>query len=829
MAGDGGLAAGPRPLVGEQVGEQVPEPPGDTLASGGSRGRVVRPATPGPVTVDIPETLRYRLKNKLLGPPLVNEQLSSERLSRPVALGVLAPDCISSSAYGTEEMLTQLVPYVGLAAFSLVVPITMAILGVLFFVTLSYLDVIRLYTKAGGAYVVARENFGPKVAQVAAVALLIDYTVTVAVQSAAGTAALTSAFPSLLKVDGQNLTVPITLAVVFLLLYGNLRGIKEAGKYFAFPTYFFIFSLGAVVIVGYVRAAMGTLQVHSVHHAGTLAIGHAGPGWLYGASFIVILRSFANGGSSLTGLEAISNGVGAFRAPTSRNARQTLVIMSSVLAFLVLGVTLLAHWTHAVPYAVGSPTVVSQEVRYVLGTNPVGQFLFYVVQFATVLILYTGANTSFNGFPFLASYVAQDSYLPRQLTRRGHRLSFSNGILVLTVVAVALLLATRAQVDSLVALYAIGVFTGFAMAGAGMTRHHYRTRAGRWRKGMVVNGFSAVLTASIVLIFAIVKFKEGAWVIVVVGPLMFFGLLRMHRQYLREAAQLEEGAPAAAEAPVLARHVVVVLVDRLDMATARALQYARTLMPDELRAVHFCIDDAEANALEAEWGRLGLSTLPLDVVECSDRRLTRAALQLAAESVADGETELTILLPRRGYAGGLNRLLHDRTADRIATIVSQLSHVNATVVPYQLTGGWFSHRREWGRAVLAAADGDGRGGVAGGDGAPVARDELERAAFGERVDDAVPIGEVQWRHRVRIAGRIRSVRVQPRSGTANLECVIADGTGQLLLVFQGRRRIPGIQPGARLLVEGMVGDWSHRQAILNPDYELVAGPDASAE
>src|ERR1035441_5207830 len=257
------------------------------------------PAAAAVVKVDLPETLRYRLKNKLLGPPLVNEQLGDERLGRPSALGVLAPDCISSSAYGTEEMLTQLVPYIGLAAFAMVVPITMAILGVLFFVTLSYLDVIALYTKAGGAYVVARENFGPKVAQIAAVALLIDYTVTVAVQTAAGTAALTSAFPTLLRL---RLTVPITVAVVLFLLYGTLRGIREAGKFFAFPTYFFIFSLSFVVIAGYVKEALGTLQVHSVQHAGTLPIGHAGSGLLYGASFIIILRSFANGGSSLTGL-----------------------------------------------------------------------------------------------------------------------------------------------------------------------------------------------------------------------------------------------------------------------------------------------------------------------------------------------------------------------------------------------------------------------------------------------------------------------------------------------------------------------------------------------
>jgi amino acid transporter len=796
-------------------------------------GSRMQPAASAMIRVDLPETLRYRLKNRLLGPPLVNDELSGERLGRPSALGVLSPDCISSSAYGTEQMLTQLVPYVGLAAFALVVPITMAILGVLFFVTLSYLEVIQLYTKAGGSYVVARENFGPKVAQIAAVALLIDYTVTVAVQTSAGTAALTSAFPALLHAGPLgDLTVPITVAVVLLLLYGNLRGIREAGKFFAFPTYFFIACLGFVVVAGYVQKALGTLQVHSIHHAGTVPVGHPGMGLLYGASFIIILKSFANGGSSLTGLEAISNGVGAFREPASRHARQTLVIMSSVLAFLVLGVTLIAHWTHAVPYVGGTPTVVSQEVRYVLGTSPAAHLAFYLVQFATVMILYTGGNTSFNGFPFLASFVAEDSYLPKQLSRRGHRLAFSNGIIVLTVVALVLILATKAQVSNLVSLYAIGVFTGFAMAGAGMVKHHLDNRGDHWRRSVIVNGFSAFLTAVIVLIFATVKFTEGAWVVVVVGPLMYLGLVKLHSQYVREEHQLEEGAAEAAEAPVLTRHSVVVLIDRLDMATARALQYARTLHPDELRAVHFRLDTRASDTLEAEWSRLGLTRLPLDVEECEDRRLTRAALELAAETVADGETELTILLPRRGFSAGWHRVLHDGTADAIAAAVGQLPHVNATVVPYQLTGGWFSRRREW-RRVPAPGGGSGSRGARAADKAAdreaATRAAFDRLAFGEQGRGTTPIGDAQWRTRVRVAGRVRSVRVQPRAGTSNLECVLADDTGKLLLVFQGRRRIPGIQPGARLVVEGMVGDWARRQAILNPDYELIAGPEAGVQ
>lgn len=796
------------------------------------------PASVTTVTVDLPETLRYRFKNVVLGPPLVNEKLSEERLGRPSALGVLAPDCISSSAYGSEEMLTQLIPYVGLAAFALVVPVTMAILGVLFFVTLSYLDVIKLYTQAGGAYVVARENFGPKIAQIAAVALLIDYTVTVAVQTAAGTDGLTSAFPKL-----TPYTVPITVGVVLLLLYGNLRGIKEAGKFFAFPTYFFIFSLAFVVVAGYIREALGQLhpQVIAHHCIVTASQGcpltqthHAsGPSWLYGASFLVVLKSFANGGSSLTGLEAISNGVATFREPASRHARQTLVVMSSVLAFLVLGVTLIAHWTHAVPYTNGTPTVVSQEVKLVLGHGVFGSIAFFVVQAATVLILYTGGNTSFNGFPFLASYVASDSYLPRQLTRRGHRLAFSNGIIVLTVVALTLILATNANLSALVALYAIGVFTGFTMAGSGMVKHYHDRREvdPTWRRHVAINGVSAALSALVVLIFATVKFTSGAWVVVIVGPLMFIGLLRLHSQYMEEAEQLEVGASEAAAAPVLTHHTVVVLVDRLDMATARALQYARTLHPEELRAVHFALDTREALELEAEWSRLGLAQLPLDIEECEDRRLTRAALELAAQTVSDGQTELTMLLPRRGYTAGWHRVLHDATADHIAAAVGQLSHVNATVVPYQLTGGWLSRRREWRRksesGVVANPTGQ-RSADRAADREAASRALEYRETFGDRARGATRIEDVEWRSRVRVAGRIKSVRVQPRAGTANLECVLADDSGQLTLVFQGRRRVPGIQPGAKLVVEGMVGDWARRQAILNPDYELVAGGDAES-
>lgn len=763
-----------------------------------------------------PESVGYRLKKLFLGRPMVTEQLESERLWNPIALGVLAPDCISSSAYGTEEMLTQMTPWIGMAAFSLIVPLTFVILGVLMFVTISYWDVIGYYTKSGGSYVVARDNFGPRVAQIAAVALLIDYVVTVAVQCAAGTAALTSAVPSLTR-----WTVEITIGVVLILIFGNLRGIREAGSYFALPTYFYIFALASVIVIGLVKASLGTLHAIPIptNHA-LLAEGKFGSGTngvLYGLAFISLLRAFANGGSSLTGLEAISNGVASFRKPAYKNARLTLVIMACTLGSLVLGVSILAKITHAVPYAAGTPTVVSQEVKAVLGATGFGHVMFLVVQFGTLMILYTGGNTSFNGFPFLASFVAGDRFMPRQLTKRGHRLAFSNGILVLGAIALLLIIVFKAQVNGLVALYAIGVFTGFTMAGAGMVKHHLTHKeSGKWIRGAIVNAVSGSISLVVVLIFAIAKFAEGAWVIIIVGPLLFAGLLRMNRAYRREAAVLEATATTEPSTKPL-RNTVVVLVDNFDLATKRAVEYARG-MSQKTRAIHFDIDPTVTAELQRQWAELGPKWLPLDIMICPDRRLERASLALVAEVTADQETECTVLLPRRSFNSLLARVLHDRTADSIAAAVSTVPHVSATIVPFNLSDvvkilhaeelkeEKIEHKKEKEAAPL-----------------PIDVRLAQRAGNAEHISDA------RYRQRTRIAGKIRSVTVQRGDAASNLECTISDGTGTLLLVFQGRPAVPGIENGARLVVEGMVGSWESTLAIMNPDYEIVAGASESDE
>ncbi|WP_374193003.1 APC family permease [Streptomyces sp. AV19] len=634
------------------------------------------------------ERLLYRVKRGLLGPPLVTRQLAREKLSNPMALGVLASDCISSTAYGPEEMLIILVPVVGIAAFDLAPLVACAILLVLVLVTLSYRDVVSVYTRAGGSYVVARENFGPRVAQVASVALLIDYIVTVAVQSAAGTDALIS----LAHLVGEgyygidHLKLPVTAGVVVVLTYGNLRGIREAGRAFAAPAYLFMLAIALILVIGLVRGLNGGLPHADVHARGAYPLGSPGHGWLYGASLFMVLRSFANGGSSLTGLEAISNGVSTFRSPQGRNARRTLTTMSLILGVMVLGVSVLAHFTHAIPYLDGNPTVLSQEAHLVFGDGWPGTAGLVYVQLATALILYTGANTPFTGFPFLASFVAEDRFLPRQLTRRGHRLAFSNGIICLTIISLALLFVTGGNVDKLVALYAIGVFTGFTMAGAGMTAHHWRRREPRRRLKIAVNAAAAVVSALVVLIFAVTKFTEGAWLVVVVFPLGVWALIRINRQYRQEAAALEDVPAFTTDRPHWRRHLVYVLVDALDLATVKALRYAHELRPDEVRALHFVIDEERARRLVARWDATPGTDVPLELVDCPDRRLRHAVIQLASRTTADPATELTLLIPRRTHSNPLGRLLHRDTGDLIARALEHLPNVAVTILPFDVTG-----------------------------------------------------------------------------------------------------------------------------------------------
>ncbi len=796
-----------------------PDRPGSTTAA---------PAVLPMGGVDLPESPGYRLKKALLGPPLVSSELHNEKLSKPIALGVLAPDCISSSAYGTEQMLTVLVPIVGVAGFALVMPVTGVILALLVLLTLSYRDVVMTYTKAGGSYVVARENFGPRVAQVAAVALLIDYIVTVAVQTAAGTDAVASLLQLLGHVNIDHEKIWITVGVVCLLFYGNLRGIREAGKAFSLPTYLFIGATGLTVVVGMTRLLMGDLPHLSdadLHASGVIHIGNSGGGLLMGASLFLLARAFANGGSSLTGLEAISNGVSAFRSPQGPNARRTLVIMSSILGVLVLGVSTLAWKTHAVPFESGSPTVLAQEAHLVFGQSGFGNVMFAFVQIATALILYTGGNTSFNGFPFLASFVAEDSFLPRQLTIRGHRLAFSNGIIVLTVASLVLLIATGGNLTQLVSLYAIGVFTGFVMAAAGLVKYNWVRRERNRTLKIVVNAAAAVASAAVVVIFAVTKFTEGAWMVVVIFPIGVWALIRTNGRYRAETAALAT-APASATSAANTRSVVYVLVDRLDLSVIKALHHARSLRPTELSAIHFMVDDRQAERLRAAWEASHAADVPLEIVECPDRRLRRAVAELAARATADGRTDVTLLIPRRAYGPLFGRLFHARVGDRIAQAASRLPHVAATIVPFDVTQAIEVLSTGRPDDLLSVPGRPGSGPRARRRPAPIG---AVATAARPRADGSTAMGDLTWRNRATVRGQVRTVNVTPVSGTPRLECEVFDETGGITLVFYGRRAIQGIQPGARLQAEGMVGDTDGFLTIANPSYVLLPPLEEKAE
>ncbi len=753
------------------------------------------------------DPLSYKIKRRLLGGALNRHTLSHQRLDKKYALGILSSDCISSSAYGSEQILIALLPAFGLAAFAILMPMTAIVLIILLIITLSYRNVIDVYTKTGGAYIVSRDNFGPVVAQIAGVALMLDYIVTLAIQSAAGVAAIISTFPEL-----EPWKMPMILGVIALLTYGNLRGVKEAGKAFALPTYLFVGSMFIVFAIGLYRYFSDTLPMLETNLPGAVPLGQPS-GLLTFAAIFILLRAFANGGSSLTGLEAISDGVALFKAPEHVNARRTLVVMSCLLGSLVLGVSWFAHQIHAMPYESGTPTVISQIVKAAMGEGAFGNAMFIFVQFATTLILIAGANTTYSAFPLLVNFVASDGYLPRQLTKRGHRLAFSNGILLLAGGGIALVLLTAGSVEHLVAFYALGVFTGFTLAGFGMTKHAYTHRLGAWRWKMAINGLSGAISFIVVIIFSIVKFSEGAWLVLVTAPILVFTFLRLRRQYTQEQSALDVKVEQE-RATSIARHDVTVLVDSVDVATVGAIRYARSLKPRELKAVHFVIDDLRADQIAKAWAKSeALDDVTLELIDCPDRRLANAAVDYAIKMTEKAEIELTLLLPRRSYSRVLGRLLHDRTAEAIAAPISQLPRVVATIVPFDveriLSGTPITIDRKEKKISTVA---------------PVQSKPVEASAgpISHYAEDVTPIGSVQWRRRAQVQGKVASIKTAPSGSAPVLEIELWDESGGITLQFLGRREIAGLEVGTELRAEGMVGEENGSLKILNPSYELLA-------
>jgi amino acid transporter len=765
----------------------------------------------------IPLSFSDVCRRVFLGKPLITEELSTERLSNPVALGALSPDAISSTAYGPEQILIELLPHAGLAAFALLLPVTGVILLILVLVAASYRQVVMAYTRAGGSYIVARENFGPRVAQIAAAALLIDYVVTVAVQSAAGTVAVVSAIPVL-----GPYSLELTVGVVLLICYLNLRGLREAGLPFAVSTYSFVIMITVMIVTGVIRHIFfGLPAYHPEHIAGTVPV-HQGNGLVMGATILVLLRAFANGGSSLTGVEAISNTVNVFRKPQGPNARRVLTAMACILGFLLAGVGYLAYATHATPYIDEYPSVLSSIARAVFGNGAIGNVLFVLVQASTAAILFTGANTSFNGFPALASFVAEDRFLPRQLTKRGHRLVFSNGIITLAALSVALLVVTGGSVNALVPFYAIGVFTGFSMAGYGMTKHHLAQRQSGWQRKLVINFSAGILSTVVVGIFAVAKFTEGAWLVVVVFPLLVTVLIRLNREYRAEAAILETFRAESPELVKYARHRVFVFINSVDLAVLEALRYGKGLRADELIAVHFMVDPAHAAQLRKRWDHYDLDTR-LRVVDCPDRQINRAAQVLVVKARDEHpDTNVTVLLPRRTYAPLLGRLLHDRTADKIARAVSLIPDAAATIVPYDVQSrisdafpdGWERRlAREIDKVQARIAQGENE--------TVEAYEHPERSATVIAADGVVP------GRRATIEGRVSQVEDFTKRRRTFRWIVVGDDSGDMVVMFQ-----PGhggdIQPGQLLRITGKARQRGNRPVwMVDPTYHVIEEADES--
>ncbi|HEV8421593.1 MAG TPA: APC family permease [Actinomycetota bacterium] len=610
----------------------------------------------------------YLVKRALLGRPLATARLEHERLGKPTAMAVFSSDNMSSVAYATEEILRVLVPAVGLAAFSLVLPLSGVIVLVEVILIFSYRQTIKAYPSAGGAYIVTKDNLGLLPAQLAGVALLVDYVLTVSVSTAAGVQAISSVVPL-----SVVMRIGLSLFFVWLIAYGNLLGVRESGRIFAAPTYLFIGSLFLTCGLGLYQVLSGHLEPFSIPHQ--VQAGGLSPG-VGAVALFVVLRAFASGGAAVTGVEAISNGVPAFRKPEWKNAQITLMWMGAILGTSFLAVSYLAHRLHVLPVADESKSVLAQIGQAVYGSGAVGHLLFLILQLATTLILILAANTSFADFPRLASFHAGDAFMPRQLTKRGHKLVFSSGIVALAGAASLIIVVFRASVSSMIPLYALGVFMSFTLSQSGMAKRHLRLREKGWRTGLFLNGLGALSTLVVTVIIGIVKFDKGAWMVVLFVPLLVFLLVRVNRIYEAEEEDLLEGL-GKIDKPLAKRHIAVVLVDQLDEKTFHAVQYALTIHPQELIPIHLATDGGVARNLTQRWAQIGLPGA-LKVVPCEENRAM--GLDSYLRKLAEGDVQITVIVPGPARLSFWQRLRQGASWAALLRPLRDLPNVSIVVV-----------------------------------------------------------------------------------------------------------------------------------------------------
>ena len=601
----------------------------------------------------------YRLKRLFVGTPLPTAQARHERLSKRTGLAIFASDNLSSVAYATEEIMRVLI-LAGVAALSLSTPISIAIGAVICIVIYSYRQTIVAYPQGASDYIVAKDNLGTAAGLVAGSALLIDYTLTVAVSVSAGIAAVTSAVPGLFPYR-----VVLCVAALALIAYGNLRGLRESGRLFALPSYLFIAGFLVLIATGFARYAIrGEPTAPPTEVEAPLGA----------LSVFLVLRAFASGAVALTGIEAVADGVQAFKPPEVKNARTVLAVLGIIMLTLFIGTTALADLFNIVPR--DEETVVSQLARAVFGGGP----LYYYLQGVSTLILILAANTAFADFPRLAFFMSRDGYLPRQFGNRGDRLVFSNGVVILAVIAAGLVVVFHGSTHALIPLYAVGVFTSFTLSQTSMVRRWLRTRPDGWWWRVAVNGIGGATTAVVLVVVAATKFVDGAWIVVVLIGFFILTFLAIRHHYDDVARQLSlEGY----EGPPPISHSVLVLVGDLHRGVAEALQYAKTLSP-EAKAVYVELDPERTRRLEERWVKHGLG-VPLIVLTSPYRSLLGPFLGYIDHLVQrDGRHIVTIVLPEFIPARWWQHLLHNQTALLIKGALLFRKNVIVTDVPYHL-------------------------------------------------------------------------------------------------------------------------------------------------
>ncbi|CAB4895524.1 unannotated protein [freshwater metagenome] len=603
------------------------------------------------------------LKRILIGKPLASADEQHQRLSKKIALPVFSSDAISSTAYATEEILhVFLIAGVGAAAYTKLVPISIMVVVLLAVVVVSYRQTIFAYPSGGGSYVVSRENLGEIPSLVAGSSLLTDYILTVAVSVAGGVAAIVAAFPSL----APN-RVELCVGFIVLMTLANLRGLKESGALFAPPTYIYVLSLVTLIVVGLYRVYVQHLG--PIAHTGKPAEELAG---LKSIGLFLFLKAFASGAVALSGVEAVSNGVPAFKKPESKNASTTLIWMAVILGSCFFGLSLVAKHLQPVPGYGG--TVLAQLAEQIYGGR---NALFFITQFATFAVLILAANTSYADYPRLSSIIAKDGYLPRQFSNRGDRLVFSNGIIFLAVAAIALIVGFKGKIDALIPLYAVGVFTGFTLSQTGMCVHHVKIKEPGWKRNLVINAVGALTTGLVAAIVITTKFLSGAWISVLVIVLLSAAFKSISRHYVRvrESVSVNPGYKVQRH-----QHLVVVLVGSMNKGVLHALQYAKSLAPDRLIAVSVVSDPEEERHFREQWD---LFDIPIDLQTISSpyRDLTGSILRYIDELDRESADEMITVVIPEFVTKFTSQWLHNQSALAIKAKLLYRPNTVVTSVP----------------------------------------------------------------------------------------------------------------------------------------------------